>query len=510
MVTGRLKGIEGKYELLEKLSEGGMGAVYKVRHRLLDRIRVIKVMRPQLATDEEMKARFVREAQLAARLSHPSIAEVYDFAVEDDGSAYLVLEYIRGLTLEEIGHRLRDLDLSFVLDVAHQCLDALGYLHAKGIIHRDLSPDNVMLTASEAGGTVAKLIDLGIAKLVDSDHGLTQAGAFIGKVKYASPELFRTKEGIAVDARADLYSFGLVLYELLTGVHPFGKADVSGYITSHLFHPPQDFDESDAEGRVPDDLRAIVLRALAKNRDDRYATAADFSIALGSVRERLGAPADELGRAVANGGLPGGEPVAATPGATQAELDRRFAPVVTAGDGDFERDRTLAPTLALGMATEPIGGAMEEVPDESPVPLSRDFAPSPRRARTPKWRLLAAAAVVSVGAIGAAVLWWPREPEPPGPVPAATAGRLALDARPWAEVASVIDADGRPVAIGGRLFTPVTLDLPVGTYRVVLTQEGEQRDLTVEVTGTGIDRRTADFGRGSADELLTSLGVGQK
>lgn len=509
-MQGPFSAIEGKYEILQKISEGGMGAVYKVRHRLLDRVRVIKVMRPQLAADQEMKARFVREAQLAAGLRHGSIAEIYDFAVEDDGSAYLVMEYIRGITLQDVLQRLGPPDPAFVLDIVVQTLDALGYLHGKGIVHRDLSPDNVMVTRDEEGRPVAKLIDLGIAKLVGSDAGLTQAGAFIGKVKYASPELFRTKEGIEVDARGDLYSLGLVMYEVLTGTHPFGKHDVSGYIAAHLFQPPIDFAISDPGNRVSPGLRAVVQRCLAKDRDERFASAEDLSVALAAERGLMADPEDELHRAVAMGGLDDSDLDDDGHGSTQAHLDRHFQPVVTGGKRGAGDGEHLAPTLHLGVATEPVA-AEREAPVEPTVradEVGAEAVAPPRGRDRRRWPL--ALAVVAVVALAAAALVWWRPWLQAEPTPVATApsaGHLIIEARPWAEVASVLDAEGRPVAIGGQTFTPVRLEVPPGTYRIVLTNGDQQRDLTAEVAGDEVVTRTAEFASSTADEMLDGLGL---
>ena len=142
-----LRRIEGKYEILEKLGEGGMGAVYKVRHRLLDDVRVIKMMRPQLVADEEFKARFQREARVAIQLRHPNIAHLIDFTIdEEDGTAFIVMEFIDGMTLEEVLRHSGPPPLGLAVEIGQQALRALACLHEKGFVHRDISPDNLMLT----------------------------------------------------------------------------------------------------------------------------------------------------------------------------------------------------------------------------------------------------------------------------------------------------------------------------------------------------------------------------
>ncbi len=266
---------EGKYEVLHKISEGGMGVVYRVRHLLLGEHRVVKVIRPQLAADPGLRQRFLREARIAARLRHPKIAQFYDFSMGVDGTAWIVMEFVDGRTFADFLQVDGPPPLELVIEMAIQTLDALAYLHRKSFVHRDISPDNVMLTRDFHGGPLVKLIDLGIAKHLDGELGgdLTAAGMFVGKRRYSSPEQFGPK---AIDQRSDLYSFGVMLYELLTGSCPIEGETPEEMIAGHLFRPPVTFDESDTGGRVPLDLRRTVMRALAKEPDERITTAEEF------------------------------------------------------------------------------------------------------------------------------------------------------------------------------------------------------------------------------------------
>lgn len=322
-----LKRLEGKYELLEKLREGGMGAIYKVRHRLLDEIRVIKLMRQQLVEDDELKTRFLREARLAIKLRHPNIAQLYDFTVDDDGTAFIVMEFIDGATLEDMLALHGPPSLGFAIDIAQQCLKALGYFHARGFIHRDISPDNLMLTMDADEQPLVKLIDLGIVKTLDSggEGGLTQTGTFLGKIRYASPEQFGADGATTVDARGDLYSFGIVLYELLTGRFPIQGRDPSSLIAAHLFRPPLDFVEADPTGRVPADLRAVVLKALAKRPEERFASAQELSRALADFRSPSALSLDELKRMLSRPYFRAeASDTRVAPGSTQGRLDQQF------------------------------------------------------------------------------------------------------------------------------------------------------------------------------------------
>jgi eukaryotic-like serine/threonine-protein kinase len=285
--------IEGKYEILGKIHEGGMGTIYKVRHRLLDEIRVVKVMKPSITADAEMKSRFADEAKMATRLKHPNIGTIHDFSLDEDGTAYLVMEYIDGVNLAELLASKGSPDLSLALEIAHQSLLALGYLHRRNVIHRDVAPDNLMLTHDEEGHPRVKLIDLGIAKALDRPIELTSAGVFLGKLKYASPEQYGAlPAGEKLDGRSDLYCLGVVLYELMTNVRPFVGDTPAEMLRAHLFNPPVPFEESDPKGKVPVEIRKVILRSLEKKREDRYPTAEEFDREIVAMRHSYGTALD--------------------------------------------------------------------------------------------------------------------------------------------------------------------------------------------------------------------------
>ena len=342
-----LQRIEGKYEILEKIREGGMGAIYKVRHRLLDEIRVIKLMRQQLVEDEELKARFLREARLAIKLRHPNIAQLYDFTVDDDGTAFIVMEFIDGMTLEDVLSFHGPPPLGLALEIAQQSLRAIAYLHLKGLIHRDISPDNLMLTVDTDGQPLVKLIDLGIAKIqgTGGESHLTQTGTFLGKIRYAPPEQFGADGASMVDSRGDLYSFGVVLYELLTARFPIQGKDPSSLIAGHLFRPPLDFAETDPGGRLSADLRAVVLKALAKSPDERFATATELARALGGFRTPSDVPEEALQELLARPFIRAGASSIADAGSTQDRLDQNFELASTPSPGSLlHLAKTATPT----------------------------------------------------------------------------------------------------------------------------------------------------------------------
>ncbi len=283
--------IDRKYEVLEKMGEGGMGSIYKVRHLLLEEVRVIKTIRAHLKDQDEHQKRFLREARMATQLRHPGIAQTHDFGIGDDGSAYIVMEFIDGIDLAYINATGQRLSQQEILEVADQTLDILGYLHGKRLVHRDISPDNIMLTRNDDGRVEVKLIDLGIAKQLEATQNLTQTGFFLGKLKYASPEQLGAVDGKKVTTCSDLYSFGIVLYELLTGRFPISGDSEAAILAGHLLHPPLSFEESDPESTVSAPLRTAVMRALEKIPEKRYTDAEEFRRTLAMAASGAGSVA---------------------------------------------------------------------------------------------------------------------------------------------------------------------------------------------------------------------------
>ncbi|MFZ5830524.1 MAG: serine/threonine-protein kinase [Planctomycetota bacterium] len=269
----------GQYRLTRRIGAGGMGEVYLAEHRLLKRPCVVKLIRPDKAGNPQALARFQREVQATAKLSHWNTIEIFDYGSTDDGTFYYVMEFLPGMSLGELVDRFGPMPPGRVIHLLRQACDALSEAHAVGLIHRDIKPGNIF--AAKRGGVfdVVKLLDFGLVKHVMDDEqplDLTTEGSITGSPLYMSPE---QAMGGDVDGRSDVYSLGAVAYMLLTGQPPFKGDRPLKVIFAHAHEavvPP-----SQVNPAVPTDLERVVLRCLAKNPTERYASAADLAAALG-------------------------------------------------------------------------------------------------------------------------------------------------------------------------------------------------------------------------------------
>jgi len=251
----------GAYEVLEELGSGGMGTVYRARNVTLERIVALKTLAPQFSSDQGFVQRFLKEARAAARLNHPSIVQIYDFGCEG-GVYYLAMEYVDGQSLRAFLKRARLSERDALLLIRH-AVAALAVAHAQGIVHRDIKPDNLMLTAKRDR---LKLVDLGIAKCMGDDQGTTQTGQAVGTPHYISPEQIRGVKDI--DARADIYSLGATFFQLVTGHPPYEGTSGALVMTMHLTHPlpdPRKFVPGLSEG-----VCRVLRKMMAKEREERY------------------------------------------------------------------------------------------------------------------------------------------------------------------------------------------------------------------------------------------------
>jgi serine/threonine-protein kinase len=268
----------GQYRLIARLGSGGMGEVYLAEHRMLKRPCAVKLIRPEQAGNPQVLARFEREVQMTARLSHWNTVEIFDYGRTDDGTFYYVMEYLPGLSLEELLERHGPLPAERVVHLLRQTCQALREAHAIGLIHRDIKPGNIF--AAQRGGLydVAKLLDFGLVKPVAElpSARLTQEGGISGTPLFMSPEQARGRTDL--DARSDIYSLGAVAYTLLSGRPPFERTNPMEVIIAHARDdvvPP-----SQQQPDVPADVERIVLRCLAKRPEDRFQDAESLEQAL--------------------------------------------------------------------------------------------------------------------------------------------------------------------------------------------------------------------------------------
>ena len=353
-----------RYRIEQLLGSGGMGAVYRGTHIHMRKAVAVKVLHREMTVLPEVVARFEREAVAAARIEHPNVATATDFGRLDDGSFYLVLEYVEGRSLRELLDTERKLPALRALHITAQIVAALSAAHAAGIVHRDLKPDNVMLVERKGDPDFVKVLDFGIAKLSAEDTAgqpaLTQIGSVFGTPEYMSPE---QAKGEPVDARADLYTVGLLLYEMLTGQTPFQHDDMIAVLTAQMTQPPPPLPAD-----VDPNLSALVMTQLAKEPAERIQTADELLQRLQQMLgyDPLSVPQSVIGSvqvayhpAVLDPTQPGDSPASSTTGIAATLPDAGGPSAASAGAAvapvtdPLARLRQRAPTL---FRTYPIAG----------------------------------------------------------------------------------------------------------------------------------------------------------
>lgn len=274
--------IADRYELEELVGTGGMSSVYRARDRLLERHVALKILHPHHSSDEDFVQRFRKEARLVAQLSHPNIVTVIDRG-DDGGRQFIVFEYVEGENLKEVVTREGPLPLRRVLELALQIGRGLAFAHSQGLVHRDVKPQNVLMN----GDDQAKVTDFGIARSIDVDVGVTQTGTVLGTSAYIAPE---QASGGDITPQTDVYSLGVVLYELLTGEVPFPGESFVAVAMKHINDPPPTLLERRPD--TPPRLAAAVDRALAKEPGERFGSMDDFVAELSACLAELGPEAD--------------------------------------------------------------------------------------------------------------------------------------------------------------------------------------------------------------------------
>lgn len=280
--------LENKYEILEKIGAGGMGAVYKARHQLMHRQVAIKMVLAQLSANSMTLKRFTQEARATSQLNHPNILTVFDFGISPSNQPYLVMDFLEGVNFGRVLEETRQIPIARAIGIFLQVCAALGHAHQKGIVHRDLKPSNIMLIELDGQPDFVKVLDFGIAKVLSSVDGetdnLTRTGEVFGSPLYMSPEQFRGK---SMDARSDIYSLGCVMYRSLAGICPVTGKDVLECMYKHVNEQIPPFSVTAPEAEIPERLEQIIMKALAKDPEERYASMNDLRADLEVCAEEL-------------------------------------------------------------------------------------------------------------------------------------------------------------------------------------------------------------------------------
>jgi serine/threonine-protein kinase len=285
------KTVAGRYKVEAMLGEGGMGKVYKATQVALDKPIVLKVLRQALLSDERTVARFQREAKAASRLNHPNSIGVIDFGQTEDGALYMAMEYVNGKDLHHILSREWPIPEVRIIRIVSQVLSALSDAHKASVIHRDLKPENIMVEQRRGDPDFVKVLDFGIAKIMDGSGeegpALTRAGFVCGTPEYMSPEQAR---GAQLDPRSDLYAVGVILYQLTSGLLPFDSDSAVGFATKHLTEVPPPPSKRRPDARISPAMERLIIKALAKDPNERPQTAEAFRAELLAIdKERRAA-----------------------------------------------------------------------------------------------------------------------------------------------------------------------------------------------------------------------------
>jgi tRNA A-37 threonylcarbamoyl transferase component Bud32 len=481
------KTIDGRYLVEEVLGQGGMGVVYRGRHKLIDKKVAIKVLRGELARNKEVTDRFLQEARAASAIGNPHIIDISDFGVLPDGATYFVMEHLAGISLSSVTEEGKPVPVPRIVAIGKQIAQGLSAAHAAGIIHRDLKPDNVMLVTRGTDKDFVKILDFGIAKVQTGDASrLTRAGQVFGTPHYMSPE---QAAGATVTHATDIYSLGVMLYEMAAGKVPFDAENFMGILTMHMYKAPVPMRALiPAPQEIPPGLDAIVLKCLSKKAEQRYPS--------------MDALVDDLDK-LEKGQLPG---------AVTEMMARSGGFNVPA---DYFRSSKMPPP----MPAEPAGRARRR----SKIPL-----------------IAAVAAIVTVTAIAVGVLVRAKTtnadsqetataetaaPPPKTAVPppstaptetAATTAGAAAEKRAIAIATVPVDAK---ISLGGKeLKSPVVLQLAEGEKQTLTVSRAGYVTQRVEVTGADGNRtiklapvaggRPAHGGHASPGSTSVGMGLG--
>ncbi len=436
--------IGGRYRITRVLGEGGMGIVYEGEQQMGSTVRkvAVKTLHAHLSKDPSVLARFHRECGTVAQLEHPNTIKFYDFGATPDGTLYIAMEFVKGAPLNEPIEREGAMPPDRVLKILKQVCGALDEAHGQGVIHRDLKPENIILTKRAGEADFVKVLDFGIAARSEGadqekEQKLTQQGMVLGTPPYMSPEQFTGK---SLDSRSDIYSLGVLAYEMLTGRLPFDADTPWQWATQHMTAQPLPFDTAPNAAAIPETLRAAIMRALSKEREERQATTTQF------YEEISG-----------GGGLTIDEPALAAAAASDASTGTA--------------QMAAAPDFSAPAASAPLASGAGAGPQHSAAPITPHAAP-PIGAPPPAARPSGGGKglIIGLGVVGAVLLagiivlvarsMKPTEDDGPLTNPFTDAGAGTTEIKPVdsaAQTADPIDPDdGTVEGTGGKSGTSTT------------------------------------------------------
>jgi serine/threonine protein kinase len=359
--------LDGQFQILQKIGSGGMGAVYKALQPAMNRMVGVKILHPKLANRKDLVSRFRREARAMSHLSHPNTVKVFLYGELEDGSLYIVMEFLDGKNLNQAVRSEGPFPVERALPILMQVCGALDEAHRQGIIHRDLKPENIFLCQQAGIKDYPKVLDFGLAKVTEREMRpgsviLTQEGMVFGTPEFMSPE---QAQGKVLTAASDIYSLSVILYEVLTGKLPFEARTAMEYIQAHVTTPPISIQDRVPGKTFPPLLWEVVERAMRKRPEERFATAADFATAMqavlngattmpenlgqGALAPHLATPAPAVPSSVPSSAVPSKVPSAAGAAGTPQPPSARDASMTRP-----ERPRSAVASLAPASRT-PIG-----------------------------------------------------------------------------------------------------------------------------------------------------------